>query len=375
MASASRARAIGFGLLIAAISLPMGYLVLTVMEGLIHVMWVMAPGALSGPALWALVLGVPTLAGVVVAWLRIHGNDGHNPLQGIAIFPISLREYPAIIGAIAATLVGGLVLGPEVAMVSTGATVGTLFARRGGFTPMRAATIGAGAAILALFVNPLLSGSFDVAPNYVFAGYDLLGAVGVGALTAAVLTGGRFLAIGIERLHGGNRPRTIVLAAAGLLVGALALAYVLGTGNEVNLVLTSGESNVKELISLGGVGIIGLTIAAKWLAYSVSLGSGFRGGPFFPAIYIGAGVGAIVTQLTPSTAEGAVVAGMTAAIVYLAHSNWTATIVIGAVIGMITGGWQLIPIAVVAAIVARLLPEVKEAAPTSRDGEDIVKAR
>jgi hypothetical protein len=375
MTKSSRSRQIGVGALIAVVSLLLGYLVLSVLQLAIEWLWFTTPDTLPDPALWALVLGLPTLAGVAVAWLRSHGADGHSPLFGIALNPVTAADYPSIIGAIAATLVGGLVLGPEVALVSTGAFVGTEMARRtGALTTIRGATVGALAAVLALFVGPSVAGTFSVAPGYSFQPVDLIGAVGVGAATAAVIVVSRVLAIGVLRLHGGDRPRMLVLALCGLGVGVIALAYHLATGHEVGLVLTSGENEVKPLLALGSAGAIGWTIAAKWLAYSLSMGGGFRGGPFFPAIYIGAGVGAIATLLTPGIAQGAVGAGLTAAIIYLAQPKWAITVGLGVVMGLLCGGPQIIPLTVAAAVVAALLPGLRDSTkPTGEQQIEIMK--
>ncbi|NQU36475.1 MAG: hypothetical protein HQ526_02625 [Actinobacteria bacterium] len=360
METQDRGKTIAIGILIAVISLPLGYVVLQILQTLIELLWVDLPKTAPDPVIWAITLIIPTLAGIGVAVLRRRGADGHNPLGGIAINPITAKDYPTVIGAIAITLVGGLVLGPEVAMVSTGAFVGTVIGNKTRMKLSVAVTTGAGFAILALFVNPIVNGSFSNPGTYEFDARDLVGAVGVAALTALVLGAGRLLSIGILKLHGGDTPRISVLAISGFIVGATALGYYLATGNEIALVLTSGESETQALIALGSTGAIAITIAAKWLTYSISMGAGFRGGPFFPAIYIAAGIGAIATIQTPDYAQGALAAGLTAAFVYLAHGKWPAMLILGVVLGLIVGGPQIVPLAIVAAIVAKLLPSVKD---------------
>lgn len=350
---------VGVLLVIFFLALIAGYIVLTIIETLLDGIWIDYAAGASGVALWALVLIVPTLAGVIVAFVRSRWEDGHNPLGGIAVNPITTRQYPSIIGAIATTLIGGLVLGPEVAMVSTGAWIGTIIERRTGIKEKAGMGIGALGGILALFVGPLLHGTFNTAPKYEFAVTNLIGAIGVGAATAGLLAIGRFLAIGTLKLHGGDRPKIHILALCGLVVGASALIYHLWTGNSVGLVMTSGESNVKELIALGTASAIGITILFKLFAYSISIGGGFRGGPFFPAIYVGAGMGAIAQIWNPSWGTGASAAGIAAACVYLSHTKWIWVVVIGVFIALIVGGWQLIPVAVLGSLVAKALPTVK----------------
>ena len=370
METPSRGKTIAIALLIAVISLPLGYVILQTLQTLIELLWVELPKSAPDPVIWAITLIIPTVAGALVAIIRQRGNDGHNPMMGIAINPVTARDYPSVIGAIVLTLLGGLVLGPEVAMVSTGAFVGTVIGAKTGMKQKVAITVGAGFAILALFVNPILNGSFSSPGTYEFDVRDLVGAVGVAAMTALVLVAGRFLSIGILRLHGGDRPKISVMSISGFVVGAIALGYYLGTGNGIALVLTSGEDETKTLLALGSAGAIAITIAAKWVVYSISMGAGFRGGPFFPAIYIAAGIGAIATLQTPDYAQGALAAGLTAAFIYLSHPKLIATIVMGGVLGLIVGGPQIVPLAITAALVAKLLPSVKDQ--TKPTGEQLI---
>lgn len=370
MATPSRAKTLAVLAVIAVLSLPLGYVILEVIQGLIELLWVDLPDTAPDPVIWAITLVIPTVAGILVAVIRRRGNDGHNPLSGIAINPIPARDYPSVIGAITCTLIGGLVLGPEVALVSTGAFVGTVIGAKTGVNLKVAVPVGAVSAILALFVSAIVHSSFSSPDTYQFDIRDLVGAVGVAAATALAIGAGRFLSIGILNLHGGDKPRISVLAISGFLVGAIALAYYVGTGNDIALVLTSGESETQALIALGSTGAIAITIAAKWLAYSISMGAGFRGGPFFPAIYIGAGIAAIATLQSPDYAQGALGAGLTAAVVYLAHPKILASVGLGIAVGFMVGGPALIPIAVVAAIVATLLPAVKDQ--TKPTGEQVI---
>lgn len=363
-----RARQVAFLLLIFLLSLPAGYVVLTVVDLAINALWFNLAVTATGPALWALVLGLPVIAGVLVALIRSHGDDGHNPMLGIELVPVTGRMYPSIIGAIVVSLVCGIVIGPEAAMVCTGAVIGTVIGRRAKLDGKKATAIGAGGAILALFVDPLIDGDFSLAPTYVFEWKHLVGGVVIGVVTSLVIMLGRHLALGIMRIRGGDKPKVIQLAIAGLLVGAVALVYQVGTSHSVNLVLTSGESNVKEMLELGTTGAIAITVFAKWLAYSITMGGGFRGGPFFPAIYIGCGVGAIATLLVPSYALGAVVAGFAASVVYLAHPKWGITLAVAVVLGMIGGGPELIPLAIAAAAAAKLWPAVTMATKPATSG-------
>ncbi|MDQ1248032.1 MAG: hypothetical protein QG597_2404, partial [Actinomycetota bacterium] len=258
--------------LIAVVALPVGVVVLELIEGLIHYIWFELADTLEGPALWAMVIGSTTVAGLLVAAIRHHRN-GHDPLSGLATVPVFLTDYPAVMGAIVVSLLCGIALGPEVALVTTGSLVGCEIARRRGDVEVsKGMMIGILFAIMALFVGPILSGTFNVASEYTFTAIDIAGSIGIALVTAAVLMVGRWAAIGLTKVRGGDTPAYVPLTIFGLAVGLVAVAYHEVSGNAVSFVLTSGENNVKPLIALGTASAIGLAIAAKWLAYTLSLG-------------------------------------------------------------------------------------------------------
>jgi len=347
-------------LLILIVALPVGYVLLTIIQELVHLIWIEGANDLSGPPKWLLVLGLPTAAGVAVALLRRYGREGHNPLDGLATIPVWFRHYPSLIGAIVASLIGGLVLGPEVALVTTGSLVGCEIGRWRKVADLhQAMMVGILSAILALFVGPLTGGSYSVEPNFSFKPQYLVGSALVGLAVGVVLLVGRVLAVGLTALRGGDRPAVVPMAIIGLVVGGVALAYSEYSGHEVGLILTSGEEMVKPLLALGTAGAIGLAALAKWFAYSLSMGGGFRGGPYFPALFVGAAVGQIAELTWPSMAGGAASAGIVAAFAVIMHGSWRATLILGVVIGFLVGTWQVVALTVVGALFARLIPGLK----------------
>jgi H+/Cl- antiporter ClcA len=101
---------------------------------------------------------------------------------------------------------------------------------------------------------------------------------------------------GPARLGTGPRGITIFLVSVGLAVGSLALiAQALGVNPRD--VLFSGQSSIPNLVSLTSVSALVILLLAKALAYIVSLASGFRGGPIFPALFLGIGVAAFAVEL------------------------------------------------------------------------------
>jgi H+/Cl- antiporter ClcA len=116
---------------------------------------------------------------------------------------------------------------------------------------------------------------------------DLLVAVVVGVVVALLVTAVRRLA---TRIAGERRiGMPAMLIGGGFAVGLLAeLADVLG--GDAQDVLFSGQASVPAIVSEDAAGIVLVVVAAKALAYAICLGCGFRGGPVFPAVFIGIGV-------------------------------------------------------------------------------------
>jgi H+/Cl- antiporter ClcA len=97
-----------------------------------------------------------------------------------------------------------------------------------------------------------------------------------------------------------SAPRPLLLLPAiGLVVAGLGIAFAQSTGKSVNYALFSGESALPGLVSKAGtwsISALVLLLVFKGLAYSLSLGS-FRGGPTFPAVFLGAAAGILASHL------------------------------------------------------------------------------
>jgi H+/Cl- antiporter ClcA len=95
------------------------------------------------------------------------------------------------------------------------------------------------------------------------------------------------------------------------------VAFHLLTGEDPHLVLFSGQTATPVIIQDGlswGLAALLLLLLLKGVAYGVSLGSGFRGGPIFPIISLGVVVGVVLADLLPGLdPTPAVVAGIAGA--------------------------------------------------------------
>ncbi len=347
-------------------SLAAGYVVYRFIEFSVAGLWTEIPAEVFGghaPLLY--VMGIPAVAGVLVAVSRSRGADGHNPLYGFARDPVTPRAFPTTLLNILITLVGGLVLGPEMALVATGSVIGAALARRTGGHVMRGSGVGSLAALAALAVDPIRTGHLSFGLGYSFDGRDLVLAVVAAAMATVVIAAVRLGAFGLMWLRGGDRAVAWQLALGGLLVGGAAALYQATTDKPIDLVLTSGEQLIRPMVALGSVGLIVSTVLVKALAYLISMGAGFRGGPYFPVMFIGAGTGAVLGLLTTGSVQAPAMAGLLATTVFLAKPPWVAVLALGLVVGFAFGGAPMLPIALIGAAVGKLIPrnwEPKEGA-------------
>ena len=95
-------------------------------------------------------------------------------------------------------------------------------------------------------------------------------------------------------------------------VAVLAIAFHATTGKDASEVLFSGQSALPGLVTGAGawsVGALLALLAFKSVAWGISLGS-FRGGPTFPAMFIGAAAGLVGSHLPGFSMTGAVGVGI-----------------------------------------------------------------
>jgi len=350
---------------------------------------------------------VPVVAvgGVLVA-LTLHylpGTGGHHPAEGFktggGVVP---RDLPAIVCAALATLIFGAVLGPEAPLIAIGGGLATLIVRLiKKDAPHQAVLVvgaaGSFAALSTLLVNPLVGAfllleaagigggmvSVMLAPGLLAAGIGALIFVGLDSLTgfgtfslaiphipaAHAPTGGEFLwavGIGLAAAVVGTAIRRIglqlqpivgrrqaLLPVLGLAVGGLAAIFEAVTGKGTTQVLFSGQNELPALIQHAGtwsVGALLLVVACKSLAYGFSL-SGFRGGPTFPGMFIGAAAGIALSHLPGlSLIDGAGLGIGSMLVVMLGGMPLTAVLL--TVVFLASDATDLISVVIVAVVVA-----------------------
>jgi H+/Cl- antiporter ClcA len=362
------------------------------------------------------------LAGVLVAsTIRyLPGTGGRSPADGFKAGegPPPAIDLPGIVLAAFTTLSLGVVLGPEGPLVALGSGLGALAVRlvkRDAPPRVQSVLAAAGsfAAISTLLGSPL-TGAFllmeasglggammqlVLVPGLLAAGVGSLMFVGLDAWTGlgtfslaipglphvGAPTGGEFLwavAIGIMVVPVGSGIRWLALflrpyserwilpvtAAAGLAVAGLAIAFDAATGKGSSEVLFSGQSALGPLIANSAgysVGALLLLIVCKGLAYGVSL-SCFRGGPTFPALFIGAAGGVALSHLPGLPLVDGVALGIGAMSVVMLRLPLTSVLL--ATLLLASDGLTVMPLVIVAVVVAyvasaRLAPPPPQGSP------------
>jgi H+/Cl- antiporter ClcA len=370
----------------------------------------------SRPEWWPLpilaVAGVATAAAIV----RLPGTGGHTPAAGLSAAPTHAIELPGVICAAIASVGLGVVLGPEAPLIALGGGIGYLVlgVLRRDAPPQLGeliATSGTFAAVSFLFGSPLIAAVLLIEaagiggarlrlvliPGLLAAGIGSLVSIGLGSWTgvdtssisidpiplsdfprpdladflwtlplSAAIAFGTVLIFGIGRrvVPFAKRREFTVLPAIGLIVGGLAILYseVADKGG-IDDVLFSGQDSLSPLVAQAAdysVGTLALLLGCKGLAYALCLGS-FRGGPVFPALFLGAAAGVMASHLPGFELTPAVAVGLTAATAAALRLPLSA-VVLGVVLTE-QSGFGVDPLVILAAATAYLTAEAIQPAP------------
>jgi H+/Cl- antiporter ClcA len=153
-----------------------------------------------------------------------------------------------------------------------------------------------------------------------------------------------------------------------VIVAVLAIGYAEWSGKDVTDVLFSGQDALPRLVenSAGySFGALLLLLLCKGLAYSTSLGS-FRGGPTFPAMFLGAAAGLALSHLPGLELVAGVGIGIGAMTVGVLRLPLTSVLLTTLFLG--ADGFPVMPVVIVAVAVSyivtiRLSPAATPAPP------------
>ena len=364
------------------------------------------PGGLrfdGAPVWWP--LPVLVVAGLLVglAIRYLPGEGGHKPAEGFKAGPPTTPiELPGVALAALASLGLGVVLGPEAPLIALGGglAVWAVHLAKRDAPPNTVAVVAAAgsfAAISALLGSPLLAAfllmeisvlggpmlGVLLIPGLLAAGVGSLIFVGLGDWTGlgtlslaipdlpavgqpdiadfgwAVVIGlaAAPLGAGIRWLGLLLQPRVerrmlLLTPVAGVAIALLAIIFAEATGKSSSEVLFSGQEALGPLLnqsgSYSGAALL-LLIVCKGLAYSVSL-SCFRGGPIFPAMFIGAAGGLALSDLPGLPAIAGAAMGVGAMSVVMLKLPLTSVLL--ATLLLASNGLTLMPLVIVSVVVA-----------------------
>jgi chloride channel protein, CIC family len=355
------------------------------------------------PTWWP--LPILALSGLLTALAIRHlpGTGGHSPADGFKMTgALPPTELPGVLLAALATLSFGAVLGPEAPLILIGSGLGVLAVRLAKKdAPDQAATViaaaGSFAAISSLLGSPII-GAFllletvglggpmlgvVLVPGLLAAGVGTLIFIGLDSLTGfgtfslavpglppfdrptgamfawAIAFGlvAPFIGRGIQLLALAVRPHVerrmvLLMPVLGLVIAGLAIGFAEATSHDASDVLFSGQEALGPLIGSAAdwsVGALLLLVLCKGLAYALSLSS-FRGGPVFPAMYIGAAGGVAGSGLPGLELVPAVAMGIGAMCTVMLTLPLTSTLL--ATLLLAADGLAVMPLVIVAVVVA-----------------------
>ena len=157
----------------------------------------------------------------------------------------------------------------------------------------------------------------------------------------------------------------LITPLVGLAVAGLAIAFAAATGKGSSEVLFFGQSALGPFISHSAsytVGALLLLLACKGLAYGIPLGS-FRGGPTFPALFLGAVGGVALSHLPGLPLVAGVAMGIGAMSVVMLRLPLTSVLLASLLLA--SDGLAVMPFVMVFIVVAeyvlsaRLRPEAR----------------
>jgi chloride channel protein, CIC family len=156
----------------------------------------------------------------------------------------------------------------------------------------------------------------------------------------------------------------LMFPAAALAVGLIAIAFSEISDQTANVVLFSGQEAMSDMLkdaSTISLGTLGFLIACKALAWAISMGAA-RGGPTFPAIFLGLAGGLLAAHLPGFDQTPAIGVLVGAAVVSVLRLPLSAIVIALLITQAGLGVAPLVIVAVVIAYIAVLLLDARRTA-------------
>lgn len=360
---------------------------------------------------WWWPIPVLIVAGTLTALaiVRMPGGGGGIPADGFSAGLTEPSVLPGVLLAALATLGFGLVLGPSSPVIALGMGLGLFLVRRVGKdapdnVQQVVAVAGGFAALAMVFSNPIVAAivvieaagiggamaPLIVLPGLVAAGIGSLVYLGMGELTGlstaayalspvrlesldtlslsevawaiplAVVCG----ALGVAVVTLGQRTQRLVtrnqfiwLPIIGVVVALLAILFAQITGQSELAILFSGSRALDPLLTQAdtlAVATVAWLMLFKAGAWMLSMGS-FRGGPVFPAIFVGVIAGLLASNLPGLSMSAAVPITVAATVVAVLRLPLSAAVIAMVMTG--SAGLTAIPLIIVGMAAAYVVGE------------------
>ena len=362
------------------------------------------------PGWWVLLLLIVGAALVFVA-RRLPGATGGSPLSGFH-FTNPISWAPGILVAAFGTLVFGAALGPEGPLIVLGSAIAAILVKRANSDDVTklAMLLGGMAAIGTIFGNPFVAAfmllefaamgalpSVALVPAFVSLGAGYVTLVGWGAWTGFGvhvlsvpglpaypsiepddLVAGTIVAIIVAVLaalarelgertdHLSRKRPTVVLFAAAVITALVAWAVVSGFDVTYDQILFSGQSGMATLVAQTSAGAVLAIVIGKLVVYGIALGGGFRGGPVFPATFIGVGAGVLASLVFTNLSVSAMAAvGISAAATVMLRLPFTSGMLAMLLIG--GAGAGIAPFAIIGAVIGFIVRQLLDRLDAKRE--------
>ena len=328
------------------------------------------PKALNSELLTGIyVLVFLTVGATLVVYLRRTTHVfGHSPLDGLAVRVDPIRSSLISLAAVVISLLSGAVLGPEAGLIAMGTALGVWLAERAKSDDKgtdQLVKIGVLGAVIGLVVNMSSGQTINIVKVPVeLAWMDFLWAIPVSIVAAVVIVAVRLPAYYLRNWGDARPPHVHRGTIIGVLVSLCCVIGVAITHCDPRLILGSGEGYISQVLQVTSLSTLVVIIVAKGAAYALCLGGGLRGGPIFPAMFIGGAVGAVFVVLgasaqVPTLAAAGVLAATTTGL----KLGWKPMIIVAIVFGLLLGSPLLIPTCLIGMIIGEILRRVLQSVP------------
>ena len=372
------------------------------------------PAALgwSEPPAWYVMAGLIVSVGIILLARRLPGATGKSPLTGFH-FDNPPRIAASILLAALATLTFGASLGPEAPLIVVGTTLGGLLMRKAQPNIVTLAMFLAGiAAIGTIFGNPFITAflllefvAMGAAPKVILlpalvalgAGYitqigwgawtgfglmtltvpglpaypeistgDLLTGVIVAFVAAALTAIARELGQKVQAVS--EKKPAWTLLSAGIVTGIVAIVVVAVFDVNYDQILFSGQTGMPDLVQETSIAAVIAIVIGKLIVYGIALGGGFRGGPIFPATFIGLGFGVFASLVIDGISVSPMAAvGIAAAATVMTRLPFTSGVIAMLLIG--ASGVGIAPFAIIGAVGGVIALQILDKFDTRKSGQ------